>query len=58
MNSLVKFIAKILRAIAHFLGECFTSRGWDVYVTDLQDGAPGTPEVGNFSAVLIGRVAP
>ena len=40
--------------IAHFLGECFTGRGWDVYVTDLHDGAAGTPEVGNFSAVLIG----
>ena len=40
--------------IAHFLGECFTSRGWDVYVTDLKHGAAGTPEVGNFSAVLIG----
>lgn len=40
--------------IAHFLGECFTSRGWDVYVTDLHDHAAGTPEVTNFSAVLIG----
>jgi len=40
--------------IAHFLGDCFTNRGWDVYVTDLHDGAAGTPEVSNFSAVLIG----
>ena len=40
--------------IAHFLGECFTGRGWDAYVTDLHDGAAGTPEVNNFSAVLIG----
>jgi len=40
--------------IAHFLGECFTSRGWDVYVTDLKRGAAGMPEVRNFSAVLIG----
>jgi menaquinone-dependent protoporphyrinogen oxidase len=40
--------------IAHFLGECFASRGWEVYVTDLRDGAAGTPEVSNFSAALIG----
>src|SRR5271157_4466574 len=40
--------------IAHFLGECFANRVWDVYVTDLQDGGAGVPNVGNFDAVLIG----
>jgi len=40
--------------IAHSLGEWFTGRGWDVYVTDLIDHNAGTPEVTNFSAVLIG----
>lgn len=40
--------------IAHFLGECFTIREWEVYVTDLDDSAAGTPDVSNFSAVLIG----
>jgi menaquinone-dependent protoporphyrinogen oxidase len=39
--------------IAQFLGECFRDRDWDVYVTDLHDGA-GTPQVSSFSAVLVG----
>jgi menaquinone-dependent protoporphyrinogen IX oxidase len=41
------------RKIAHFLGDCFRARDWDVYVTDLGDRS-GTPEVSAFSAVLIG----
>jgi len=39
--------------IAHFLGDCFRSRDWEVYVTDLDQGA-GTPDVSTFSAVLVG----
>ena len=39
--------------IANFLGDCFCSRDWEVYVTDLARGA-GTPEISTFSAVLIG----
>jgi menaquinone-dependent protoporphyrinogen oxidase len=39
--------------IANFLGDCFRSRDWEVYVTNLQRSA-GTPHVANFSAVLIG----
>ncbi|HXX19201.1 MAG TPA: flavodoxin domain-containing protein [Candidatus Acidoferrum sp.] len=40
--------------IAHFLGECFAGRGWEVYVTNLRNHEAGTPDVSNFSAVLIG----
>ena len=40
--------------IARYLGECFTDRGWDVYVSDLNRTADGTPQVSNFTAVLIG----
>ena len=39
--------------IAHFLGDCFRSRDWEVYVTNLQERA-GTPDVSIFSAVLVG----
>jgi len=39
--------------IATFLGDCFRSRDWEVYVTDLDKGA-GTPEIRTFCAVLIG----
>jgi len=39
--------------IANFLGDCFRSRDWEVYVTDLDKGA-GTPDIRTFSAVLIG----
>jgi len=39
--------------IANFLGDCFRSRDWEVYVTDLDKGA-GTPEISTFSVVLIG----
>ena len=41
------------KEIANFLGDCFRSRDWEVYVTDLTKGA-GTPEIRTFSAVLIG----
>ncbi len=39
--------------IAHFLGECFANRGWDIHVTNLREHA-GVPEICNFDAVLIG----